>query len=145
MSLTKLPSLFFLPIYSTLRKLVVAESRAVSRHNHVVSYHTEYTYTLWELRPSLGCWGGSCRNFYALCHGLYAVHPSLNLYMLQCSFHEFRSSAALNGFLLTASQVSCEQDRGHSFLLVCQCISIWHFSPSRRTQFTFTERLIRIY
>ena len=90
------------------------------------------TYTLWELRPSLGCWGGSsCRSFYALCHSLYAVHQPLNLYMLQiqCSFREFRSSAkALNGFLLPASQVSYEQDRGHSFRLVCECISIWHFS-----------------
>ena len=81
-----------------------------------MSYFTiqNITYTLWEVGPSLGCWGGSsCRSFYALCHSLYAVHQPLNLYMLQiqCSFREFRSSAkALNGFLLPAYQVSYEQD-----------------------------------
>jgi hypothetical protein len=42
MSLTKLSSRFFLPVYSSLSKVVVAESRAVSRYNPVVSYHPKY-------------------------------------------------------------------------------------------------------
>ena len=137
MSLTKLLSQFFLPRYPSSSKVVVAESRAVSRYNRVASYQSKYHV------HALG--GGALGWFFMLeflcvmpwlvCSPSITqlIHPSM--FISRIPVKCLLESKALNGCLLPSSQVSDEQDR----------ISILAFSPltsSRRTQFTFMERLL---